>query len=286
MYYNKVANIVFQEDSLVKEYGHYILPIMSYLYRNTNREGKSLVLSLKDMIEQSGYKPKTGAGKINEIYRDILIGLQEQGYIETEIDLKKIKMTEGFSLILDIDFDGDYIQLYDSEIDTIMSLDLKLTSKWLLVCYYGYLKSRMYRRREGDRLEYGNKAESCYPSYEKITKDLGIDSKSILKYNEILVSLDMIRIGSAGRWYRADDKKKKLKEAVNTYVLYKDGWEKELKASIDAYKSIYTDRIFSDEDYRDNDRKKNGKKGYLISRMNNNKATEEEKQEYYDIFAM
>jgi K(+)-stimulated pyrophosphate-energized sodium pump len=61
------------------------------------------------------------------------------------------------------------------------------------------------------------------------------------------------------------DKNKRLYESNNTYVLYKDGWEQELKRSIKAYKKLYDDRTFIDSrEYKNNNKSDNG----FIARVN------------------
>jgi len=87
----------------------------------------------------------------------------------------------------------------------------------------------------------------------------------VKKYIDILIELNLIRVGNAGVYYYKNDKHKKPWESRNTYVLYDvDGrWEDELAESIKIYKGMYKDRTFI-KNYKNNDKSENG----YISRIN------------------
>ena len=142
----------------------------------------------------------------------------------------------------------------------IISIEDKKIDRAKLLFYYSYLCARMYKRKEGAELRLnGGVAESCYPSYETITKDIGLSDTVIKKYNDILVDMNLIRIGNAGLYYYANDKNKIVRESPNFYVLFKLYWEDELKESIKVWKETHTNMIFKDNRlYKNNNRKING----------------------------
>jgi hypothetical protein len=104
---------------------------------------------------------------------------------------------------------------------------------------------RIRKTEDGQRVMNGGNAEVCYPSYETICRDLNITDNAINKYNEILIKLDMLRYMNAGLWYFRNDVYKVVRESNNTYILYQEGWETELKDAIKFFKEQHKDeRVF------------------------------------------
>jgi hypothetical protein len=274
-YFSKLSNNLFYniegEFNLLNKcnYDYKVLLVLDYLYTNTNRRNIT-IFSLEDIITINGYKPDTHKNKINDKFKDILIKLQELKIIETDIDLKKIKSKELIRCNVHMfvkDKEGNdirFIQLFDTEKDKIIAYNKENIDNLKLLYYYCYLKARMYKRqKDNDLIMSGGRAEICYPSYSKINDDIGITDEVIKKYNDILVELNLIRIGNAGLYYYQNDKNKISRESPNIYTLYtevEEVWQLNLKEGIKFYKEQYADeRVFKDTRmYKNNDKKING----------------------------
>jgi len=170
--------------------------------------------------------------------------------------------------------------LDDSEKNKILNQIMvdKIDNNKLLL-YYCYLKCRMYKRTDGDRLEVnGGRPEIAYPAFKLIGEDLGITDVSIDKYNKTLVLLDLIRYDSAGLWHYADDPNRIPRESCNIYTLYTNDEESahNLKEGIKFYKKLNADKVFSKKEYKNNNRKLNGELGSIIKKEKLGTATDED----------
>lgn len=285
-YYVKLPNLLFftytdVEQSilqLIKDNKVFLL--IDYLYTNTNRKNISSC-TIEDIVTTYGYKLNTRKGKICDKIKDILVKLKELKLIDSDLDFNKITYNQLVKCQLNIfpksDSDKDYhfVLLTDTERNKIVNQNYKDNLKILI--YYCYLKARMFKRARNDDIEAnGGRAEVTFLSYKTISGDLGLSDKTIKKYNDLLVDIDLIRIGNAGLWYYADDKNKTVKESPNFYTLFKDGWELQLKEAIKFYKSKTENlnKIFDENrNYKNNNRKLNGKLGAIIKKERNGTAT-------------
>ena len=189
-----------------------------------------------------------------------------------------------------IDLDNNFFILKRIELNSILTYKNKSIDNMILLKLFCYIKSRIYKRENKKELYLnGGKAETCYPSYEKIYNDIGISEGIINKYINILVELNLIRFDNAGVYYHKDNIKVK-KESPNTYALYdKDGYYKdELKESIKFFRSKKQQEgyIFiknKEKSYKNNNRKLNGELGALTKLKNQGKATSEQLQRIDEI---
>lgn len=291
-YYAKLPNKIFIEDDKNKESylqqikNDKVILIVNYLYTNTNRKGKSF-FTLEDMIIECGYKPNMNKGRTNDIFKNILIKMQDIKMILTDINLEDLKRNDYVCCDLNIfqknelDEDNNYIQLYDSERELIFSYDKEKVDNLTLLKLYCYLKARMYRRKDDKNIQAtGGNATVCYPSYAKIEEDINISQASIKKYIDILVDIDLIRYDNAGIHYPKGNPKFK-RESANTYCLYDeyDNWKIEIKESIKFYKAQKEENGFvfcKDNTYKNNNRKLNGELGALIRLKNKGKANDKQ----------
>ncbi len=311
-YYSKIPNRLFylSKDDLNKDIKKSIfklipdvkvLLVLYHLYLSTYRNGVSTFI-LDNMIVNSHMKPDHHTGRINDQFKNILFQLHENKYIssatvniydskeklykDVEIDYKKIKPTDLISCKLNIDTNSSYVMFYDKEINQILKHDYSnkksKTDRYKLLFYYCYLKSRMHKNEDGyDRAMCGGKSEVAYPPYKTIYDDIGLTDETIKKYNDLLIELDMIRIGNAGLWSYVGKPNIK-KESQNYYTLFNGDEEKaqqELKDAINFYKSLATNsnKIFTkDRKYSYNDRKLNGIYGSLIKKQNKGNISDEE----------
>lgn len=286
-YFSMLPNKFFYYDnnSLLNlfDYDERLILIFDYLYCYTNRLN-ICIFSLEDMITYCGFVPDRNKNRINSQFKSILLKLKELNLI---IDINKclesIKPNQLIRVklnILDLDNKNNYVnffQLYKTDRNKILNQSIEKLENIKLLMYYCYLLSRMYKSKK-----YGDvKPESCYPSYEQITKDTNLADKTITKYNDILVKLDMIRIGNAGLYYYPNDINKKMYESNNVYVLYVDGWESEIKKTIRDYKQRYSERVFvNTREYKDNNKSENGYLSKVGSLINKGKASQEQIDKY------
>lgn len=302
--YTLLPNNLFQPPnkdtkSLYQEYqNHKLLLVMDYLHVNTNRFGIS-VFTLEDMITFYGLKLKTGKGKMNQQFQDMIEFLQFKGIVtDCNTNIKEAKLNQFIRCKyngLDKNDKGENIHFtvikYDA-IDWIISYVDDSIDNVKLLFYYCYLCSRIHtpKKNDTDIRKTGGRANPCYPSYDTITKDIGITDKTIKQYNDILVNLNLIRIGNLGLAYYSNDKNKIPKETPNFYTHYtyqpegmkdKDTiWFDNLKEAMKVYKDGHTNMVFTgNREYKNNDRVVNGKITRITTLEREGKATLEQIQE-------
>lgn len=294
-YFSKIPNILLVPTKNKKSiYEHIkddkLILIFDYLYTNMNREGVSL-FSINDIITTYGFKADTHKGRINDKIKGIILKLSELNYITVNFNVNSIKNNELLKCNINdnvVNYDDGFIQLFKSELNTILSCtDI---DKLILLKLYCYLKTRIYKRA-GDKpiSATGGKAEVGYPSYELIYNEIGISESITSKYIEKLKDLKLIVYNNAGVYYHPSNKENK-KESANTYALYKkDGSHKdELKEGVKFFKITKEQEGFifipkDKEPYKYNNRKLNGELGALTKLKNKGTANEEQLKRIIEI---
>ena len=127
----------------------------------------------------------------------------------------------------------NFFMLMENEYKTIMSYNGKL-DKYNLLNLFCNIKSRIHRNKENTNREY----EVAYPSYERIEKDIFIESDKTLKeYIEELVNLELIHFGCAGDMKMMVGSQTHRRKSNFTYVLHSNvNWEVDLKESMEAHR--------------------------------------------------
>lgn len=266
-----------------------IILVLDYLYINTNRINQSL-FTINDIITTYNFKIDLHKNKINDKVRYILKLLEELEIIEIYEDIDKIKNNELVKCRILIDLDNNFFILKRNELYSILEYKNKSIDNMILLKLFCYLKARIYKRENKKELYLnGGKAETCYPSYNKIYNDIGISEGVINKYINILVELNLIRCDNAGVYYHKDNIKNK-KESPNTYALYdkEEYYKDELKESIKFFRSRKENEgyIFvknKKNPYKNNNRKLNGELGALTKLKNQGKATNEQLKRIEEI---
>jgi hypothetical protein len=287
-YFTIIPNNIFYTEegktSLYKQIKNYkIILIMDYLYTGMNRIGNTR-LSIGNIITNYNCKFNRNKGGINEQILDILIKLNEIKIIEGNLNLDNISINQLIEYKyngIEKDKNGNYINftMIDYKVfNKILNYKEGKVDNVSLLFYYCYLASRMFTRKSDkkDIRVHGGKAEVCYPSYETITKDTDISARTISKYNDILVSMNLIRIGNLGLYYVGDNKKY-TRESPNFYVLIKDEeyvntdneknmlWHINLTEAMKYFKKAHKDYTFiNTREYKDNNKSNNG----YIARIN------------------
>ena len=258
--------------------------VLDYIINNYSPSKETVNFTLEDMILECDFKPSAKKDAINDQFKEILVGLKKLEIIECDFELNDIKPKTMYRLTLKLPMENDFIQLFNTEKETILNSNIKeINNKKLLICFC-YLKSRMYRRKKGEDLgKTGGRPEICFPSFKTITYDLGLNDKIINKYNEALIELNLIRIDNAGHFYYADDKTKTERESCNIYTMYnaefEETWKQNLKEGIKYYKSLEVNKtkVFTNKTtYKNNNRQLNGEYGSIIKKEKLGTATEKD----------
>ena len=131
-----------------------------------------------------------------------------------------------------------YFMLLDSEYNKIINEYSGELDKYNLLNLFCNIKSRIFIN-SADTLVSERKPEVSYPSYKLIMEDIFIESeKTLRKYIDELVNLDLIRFDYAGDMIMKNDNGKPIRRKANfTYILFKVGWEEELKHAIILFKN-------------------------------------------------
>lgn len=256
-----------------------ILLVLDYLYKAIDKRGFSK-FTIGDIITTYGYKLNRKGGKINEQIKNILYTLQQNEIIHSDKDISKISINEFVKCIYDgieKDDKNNYIKftiIYNDIINSILTYKQSKVDNLSLLFYYCYLNCRIYRssNSHGKGYKVGGKAEECHPTYKMITNDIDIKDGTIKKYNDILVDMDLIRIGNLGLCYSKGEEGN-IKESPNFYVLVEEEnidsdnaiWRWNLKEGMKAYKNNNPNLVFLDtREYKDNNKSNNG----YIARIN------------------
>ncbi|MCB2297064.1 hypothetical protein [Clostridium tagluense] len=257
--------------------------VLDYLLNNVSIARDKVNFTLENMIIECGFKPSHKENENNDQFKNILKGLLDLKIIKCDFVIADMKSKQMYTLNLNLIMENDFIQLFNTEKESILNSNIKEINNRKLLIYYGYIKSRMYGRPKDDDLgKSGGRPEVCFPSFKTITYDLGLTDKIINKYNEALIELNFIRIANAGHFYYADDKTKMERESCNIYTLYsefEDTWKQNLKEGIKYYKGLEVNKtkVFTNKTtYKNNNRKLNGELGSIIKKEKLGTATEKD----------
>ncbi|WP_195514693.1 hypothetical protein [Paraclostridium bifermentans] len=215
------------EVSITKAMNNKTILVLSNLMFRCNPLG-ICYFTLEDLITDLGYKPKTGKGKINEQIKDILVKLEEMGFIkEAKTSMPEIKFGTFVKCKINNNVpkneDGDdveFFKMYYRDYIKLINLDTK-SDKDILLNSYCYINSRIKHRGKDDRSisEYSwrneGKAEYTYFTYEEAIKDLGITEATFKENIDILSQYELIAYGNIGL-IKKDDK---TRMANNVYVV-------------------------------------------------------------------
>ena len=262
------------------------------MYMGTDRNGL-VRFSLSNIMNMYNIKQSRRKGESNEQITNIILEMNKIKLIEIKESVNKIPINQLFECtyngLLKNEY-GNYIHFTKIERNKFNKiLNYKSTFNNIsLLFYYCYLCSRIYTRgnENGDIIDSGGYAEICYPSYKTISEDTDLSEQTIKKYNDILVSMDLIRIGNLGLYYIGEDKKFK-RESPNFYTLVNDNdynidkkettWYSNLKYGMNCYKLKHPEyKFLGTRQYVDNDRSNNCFIGTINRLEKEGKATKKQ----------
>lgn len=213
------------EDSLLKQsnFNDKLLYSLCYLDGNTTRLG-TIGFTIVDMANCCGLKNNRNKGGTNEQFKEIINLLNDKGYIKRLFLENQGEIKPNKFLKCDNTFDlfNGFFTLELDLVDKILSLEEKSVNNLQLLTYYAYLVCRTYTNSNEINISRdGGRSETCFLSYDKISQDINLSSKTIKKYNDILYKLKMVYIGNAGI-YQLKDSKSIIKQSPNVYTIIKD----------------------------------------------------------------
>lgn len=267
------------------EYNCRVLQVLDYLYYVVDVRGVSR-FSVESLVLFCGYKPDNHKGRSNDIFKSILCRLNELGYIKSDYDFDKVKPKDHMECKLTIDYSSNFSIIYDDVRDKIYSVDG--VDKAQLFAYYCYINARMHRRSNDEGVsESGGQYEYTYFGFKSVYDNLKITDKAIVKYNDILVSLDLIRYENFGTYYFKDDPKSTTRLTPNFYTLFDGDEGKARKNLAEGYK-LYKiteggNAIFTDKPLVMDNRSIGGEKGSLMKKEMNGTITTEETERLKQI---
>lgn len=210
-------------DTYLANFGDKIMHILPYLASHLTMFGDCF-FTIEDMITSSGLTPKSGAGKINSVFKDILVDLQWERIIVTDTDISSASITSficcKFTMPIMKASKGKNTQFFPvaySSYSAIMGYKGDL-SKILLLKTFFYINARLSRREYQPYEEYvGGRANTFYDSYSAICKDLTMAEETWNLYINELKSLDLIYFDNVGLVRRAGNSQ----TANNVYCIDK-----------------------------------------------------------------
>ena len=287
-YFTKLPSLaLYTEDKKEKsileclDYEYKSILVLEHLIKSLSLSDGLSRFSIENIIESCGYKPDNHKGRTNDIFKGILSNFEKLGIIKSSFDLSSIKPKEYLEVGLNIDLDDRFVIVLPEEkekLKTVNGIDYAQ-----IFTYYYYIKSRVYKRSKEDGLAVANggRYESCFVSFRKIHDDLKITDKTIVKYNNILTELNLIRYKNFGTYYYSYDSYKTVQLSPNFYTLF-NGDEEEasrnLQEGFDWFEcqDINKDKVFTMTGLTVDNRSVGGKLGALNKKEKKGKITEEE----------
>jgi hypothetical protein len=289
--FTKIPNIVLytygnKDKSVLEEmnYNCKTVLIIDYLYTIIDLDGISR-FSLEDMIISCGYKTDTAKGGTNEKFKSIMVDLVKLGCISCKADFNKVKIKDLIKCKLKFDISSNFSIMYKSVKEKIYSV--QGVDKAQLFTYYCYINARMHRRGAGDS-KISGEYEYTYFGFDSVYNYLKITDKALVKYNDILVELDLIRYKNFGATYHKDAKYKTTRLVPNFYTLF-EGCEERAKRNLNEgfklykYKDENDGKKYTDKPLESDNRVIGGKKGSLVKKEMNGTITDDEMAELIHI---
>lgn len=271
-------NMIVGQETLLKKYGDKALIVYIYLENHKTLRG-NLYISLGNCIEECGYTPKGGKGKTNEQFRDILIGFENEGIIETDKNLNKVKINDLIQCTMK-KLENKFFTIYDCELYKIIDYGKK-EDKLNILKVFAEIECRRYKNEGNIDSEICSQYEVAFPSYIVICQDTGISSQdSIKKYIDILVELKLIIVGNNGD--RINTITGEVKRDNNTYALANDKGESSLRGALRLFKKKNLENGWKYRIFKDH-RALGGEKTQILKAIEGNKVTEKQLERLKEI---
>lgn len=221
------------EKSLISELNSKTTMVLTDLMFRCNWNG-ICYFTLEDIIIELGYTPRTGKGKINEQFKEILISLEDSGFIyDSNVSMKEIKSSTFIkckinSNIPKDEYDNDiqFFRVFYTDFQKVINIKSNLDKDIMLNVFY-YINSRIKHRADDDRsmscqVRFGEgKSEYTYFKYTEVTKDLSIAEQTFKEHIDVLKENKLIYFGNIG----LVEKDGYTKVSNNIYTIDKEEFE-------------------------------------------------------------
>ena len=231
------------EDSIFKNMNNKILMVLSQLVFIRNPLGECR-FTLESLITDLGYTPRTGKGRINEQFKEILCDLEKLGFIHnSNINMQDIKPNSFIKCNIDRKVEVDennketkFFQLHYDKFNKIVVNDR--VDKAILLNVFCYINARIKHRAKNDKsmshgMAVGGSPETTYFTYKQAIVDLGISEQALNDCIDVLEEEELIFVDNIG--YVEKDGKTKI--ANNVYAVN----EEELTSALNSSRGYYTD---------------------------------------------
>lgn len=288
----KIPNIIFwdkKEKNILQQcnFDYKVTLIMDFIYNNISMRN-TIIFSLNFMVKECGFIPNTHKDKVNDHFKKILQLLQDKSLLIYKDKLINIKSKDVIKVKVNKDFyKNGFVEILDSEKNIIINqaIDTQVDNKKLYT-YFCYIKTRMFKRnkQQGQRMMSGGLSNDItWVTFETITKDTGISSCTIQKYNDLLVRLKLILYDRLNNWYWKGDPNKVIHSGMNVYCLNEFDDMKACKLELkEAIKYLTNDpknkdKIFTDsKEYLHGSKSYAGKLSAIARKIKNSTATNED----------
>ena len=205
-------------------------------------------ITIKKVLEVSGYKTPRNKSKVFYEILDVLKYMISNQMIEVKQNLSTIDYDTGIEIkIIPENFDctNKFSKLTASQLDTIMSAECSLSRENILVVFLyiiSYIRCRKKNNDGSDMYGANDNPEAFYKSINSMSTDLGMSKDTINQCIQYLITpskdhpalLVKEEVGSIQPY-----KSKPPINVPNIYVLNKDGYEEEIKLTLEKIKRTY-----------------------------------------------
>lgn len=247
-YFTRIPNEYIQEN-IKKQFGlsrkFYITYILIDKYRSY--EDYSWI-TIRKVLDFYGYDTKKNKPKAVYEILDVLKYMISNQMITVKQDLNSLSYDTGIEIkIIPENFDcaNKFSKLTASQFDTIMSANGSLARENILVVFLyiiSYIRCRKKNNDGSDMYDDNDNPEAFYKSINSMSTDLGMSKDTINQCIQYLIApskyhpalLVKEEVGSI-----QPDKSKPPINVPNIYVLNKDGYEEEIKLTLEKIKRTY-----------------------------------------------
>ena len=209
-----------------------VIAILSFINTKTDREGEAC-FPFEKLIIRCGKKPKRGAGKMNEQFKNALLQLVDIGIlIDIDDSIKNCKSNSFIECKLSLQVDTQFFILDYSKVKQIM--EIECSNNISLLNTYCYILARL-RKREGstDLVQNGGHAICMYEKQSTMAKNLDISVSKLNEFLNLLIANKMIFKGNIGQ---VKEPNGLVHDANNVFVIDEDELEQALMESVYYYK--------------------------------------------------
>ena len=224
-----------KSESIIAKYKEPMILSIAYALGYYERSNL-IIINIEALMYVAKIKNNRNNNNFNKIKKCLTI-LKQEKLINFNFDIeraKKYDMLEIKSNLVNKDNKGNewgFFTIGREQYNNLIEKGRFNNSNFLV---FANLQARMYKRTENESIKDG-KYEVCFPTYESILKDIGLNSRKTLS-NALgkLKKLNLIRYKNLGKYKDSDNN---VKIGNNCYAIYKKGWEDEIDGSLSLLKS-------------------------------------------------